>query len=70
MTDLIIKQYTEDSQTLTAISRRGESFVNTQLHKQITTIDEGLIAQIIPNKNLTSVLSRIRQLSLSVKIGG
>ena len=70
MTDLIIKQYTEDSQTLTAISRRGESFVNTQLNKQITTIDDGLIAQIIPNKNLTSVLSRIRQLSLSVKIGG
>lgn len=69
MADLSIKQYTDDSQTLTPISRRGESFINLQLNNQITTIQGNSIAHIIPNKNLTSVLARIRSLSLIVKIG-
>lgn len=69
MADLLIKQYTEDSQTLTPSSRRGESFINLQLHNQITTIQGSTIARIIPNKNLSSVLARIKSLSLIVQIG-
>ena len=69
MADLAIKQYTNDSQTLTPISRRGESFINLQLHKQTTTIQGRSIARIIPNKNLSSVLALIKSLSLTVKIG-
>ncbi len=69
MADLSIKQYTNESQTLTPISRRGESFVNLRLHKQTTTIQGRSIARIIPNKNLSSVLALIKSLSLTVKIG-
>ena len=69
MADLSIKQYTNDSQTLTPISWRGESFVYLQLHNQTTTIQGSSIARIIPNKNLSSVLARIKSLSLIVQIG-
>ena len=69
MSDLLYKHHTADSNLLIPLSKQGESFVKFHLYKQPQIIQGDSLAYVIPSESSASVMSKILNLKLRIKIG-